>query len=105
VKHIISIGLCLAAAVMLGGCTAASGGNSTPYSPTTTAVSADDQLVSQINAIKDRYPADTTARVTAATLPAFLDIACRVVKSGLGSSPEWHDLAGLLVPAGKCPAA
>jgi hypothetical protein len=66
--------------------------------------SADQTLVTQLNAIKAKYPQDTTAKVTLASLPTFLNVACGIVSSGLGSSPEWQDIAALLAQGKRCPS-
>jgi hypothetical protein len=77
----------------------------TAATPPASAVSADQQLVDQVNAIKAHYPQDATARVTVGTLPAFLHVGCSVISSGLGTTPEWKDIAALLAQAKRCPPA
>jgi hypothetical protein len=67
------------------------------------ATSGDQTLVTQLNAIKGKYPQDTTPRVTLSSLPAFLSAACSIVSSGFGSSPEWKDIATLLAQMKRCP--
>lgn len=69
------------------------------------AASADQQLVTQLNVIKGKYPQDTTARVTLDNLPTFVHIACSVISSGLGSTPEWKDVAALLAQTHRCAGA
>lgn len=96
-----------AAAIALSACS--SGQPGTPATaPTTVAVvpaaaSADQQLVTELNGIKAKYQTDTTPKVTLVSLPTFVKVACSVVSGGLGSTPEWQEIATTLAKTARCP--
>lgn len=80
---------------------------STTTAPTTAvavpaAASADQTLVTELNTVKAKYPADTTPKVTLISLPTFVKVACSVVSGGLGSSPEWQEIATTLAKTKRC---
>jgi hypothetical protein len=65
-------------------------------------VSADQQLVDALNTIKAKYPADTTPKVSLASLPTFVRVACQIVSSGAAASAEWGDIATVLAQSKRC---
>jgi hypothetical protein len=78
----------VATAVAFSACSSGHAGAPTTVAAVPAAVSADQQLVTDLNAVKAKYPADTTPKVTLTGLPTFVKVACSVVSGGLGSTPE-----------------
>lgn len=104
----IRIALTVVGAVLaLSACSSGQAG--TPATAPTTvaavpaAASADQTLVTELNAVKAKYPADTTPKVTLVSLPTFVKVACSIVTGGLGSSPEWQEIATTLAKTKRCP--
>lgn len=99
IRTMVVIMVC-ALSVGMGACS----GSSSPTVPATPTPSpADQQFVNSVNAIKDKYPADTTGHLTLPDLTVWVDTSCSLIASGLAKGPEWIELGALLSRTKRCP--